>query len=71
MEIAERARRHGIADADMRHAVRHPIFFYEEDPIVMVVGAATDGRLLEVGVLDTRDGPLIVHAMSARNKYLR
>jgi hypothetical protein len=38
---------------------------------VMLVGADSAGNLLEVGVLDSADGPIIVHAMPARAKYLR
>ena len=33
--------------------------------------ADTAGNLLEVGVIDSADGPIIVHAMPARPKYLR
>ena len=35
------------------------------------VGADTTGNLLEIGVIDSGDGPIIVHAMAARPKYLR
>jgi len=37
----------------------------------MFVGADTSGNLLEVGVIDSVDGPIIIHAMPARPKYLR
>ncbi len=33
--------------------------------------ADTAGNLLEVGVIDSADGPIIVHAMPARPNYLR
>jgi hypothetical protein len=39
--------------------------------IMMFVGADTAGDLLEVGVIDSTDGPIIIHAMTARPKYLR
>ena len=42
-----------------------------DDGFVMFVGADTAGNLLEVGVIDSADGPIIVHAMPARSKYLR
>ena len=29
------------------------------------------GNLLEVGDIDSSDGPIIIHAMPARPKYLR
>ena len=34
-------------------------------------GPARDGTLLEVGVADSASGPVIIHAMRARSKYLR
>jgi hypothetical protein len=33
----------------------------------MLVGADRAGRLLEVGVVESADGDVIVHAMSARS----
>ena len=53
--IASSARKHGIHD----------------DGFVMFVGADNAGNLLEIGVIDSADGPIIVHAMPARPKYLR
>ena len=38
---------------------------------VPFVGADQAANLLEVGVIDSSDGPIIVHAMPARPKYLR
>ena len=37
----------------------------------MLTGPARDGTPLEVGVADSHDGPVFVHAMRARPKYLR
>ncbi len=70
--IAPSARKHGIADADMIHAFNHPIFVDDlDDGFTMFIGADPAANLLEIGVVDTRDGPIIIHAMSARPKYLR
>ena len=70
--IATSARKHGIHDDDMLHAFNNPMFVDEfDDGFVMFVGADTAGNLLEVGVIDSTDGPIIVHAMSARPKYIR
>jgi hypothetical protein len=66
--IAANARKHGIHDDDMIHAFNHPMFV---DGFVMFIGADTAGNLLEVGVIDSIDGPIIAHAMPARPKYLR
>ncbi len=54
----------------MIHAFNRPIFVDDlVDGLTMFVGTANTGNLLEVGVVDTSDGPIIVHAMSARPKY--
>jgi hypothetical protein len=37
----------------------------------MLIGAATDGRLLEIGVVDDGRIEFVVHAMTARDKFLR
>jgi hypothetical protein len=70
--IATSARKHGIHDDDMIHAFNQPILVEDfDDGFVMFVGADTTGNLLEVGVIDSADGPIVVHAMPARPKYLR
>jgi hypothetical protein len=70
-DIAPSARRHGIADDDMRHAQCNPVTVTDlDDGLTMFAGPARDGTLLEIGVADTDDGPLIVHAMRARPKFL-
>ena len=56
----------------MIHAFNHPILVDDlDDGLTMFVGADTAGNLLEVGAIDSSDGPVIVHAMPARPKYLR
>jgi len=72
VRIGQAARKHGITDEDMFHAVRNSIAQWQlDDDFTMRVGPARDGDLLEVGVLgiDT-DDPVIVHAMRARHQYL-
>ena len=41
--------------------------------MTMVIGGDTVGRLLQVGVVDSRDEPglVIVHAMVARPKFVK
>ena len=52
---------------------RNPVrtFLVGED-MTMVIGADGAGRLIEVGVVESRDEPglVIVHAMPARSKFL-
>jgi hypothetical protein len=37
----------------------------------MLIGAATDGQLLEIGVVDDGGIEFVVHAMTACDKFLR
>ena len=70
-EISHSARRHGIADDDILHAVRNAIRALHMDDKSMLIGADRSGRLLEVGVLDDTEVCRIIHAMPARAKHLR
>lgn len=69
--ILDSARKHGISDADMLHAYRNPIRVFAIDDLVMLVGADGAGRLLEVGVAAAEGTEFIVHAMPARQRFLR
>lgn len=43
-----------------------------DDGLTMLIGPATDGALLERGVLDIDgDDPVIIHAMPLRRKFYR
>jgi len=55
----------------MRHALRNPIRVdYRDEGFTMFVGPRPDGILLEIGVADSAQGPIIIHADRARPKYL-
>jgi hypothetical protein len=72
--ILASARRHGVGDEDILQAFRHPVrVFQVGDDLTMVIGGDPTGRLLEVGVVESRDEPglVIVHAMPARAKFMR
>ncbi len=71
MRIGEPARKHGVADADIWHAVRNTVRLVSVDEdLVMLVGPRSDGALLEIGVLDI-DGsdPVVIHAQPLRPKF--
>ena len=73
MRIGEPARKHGVADADIWHAARTAVrrIALDED-LTMLIGPASDGALLEIGVLDLEgDDPVIIHAMPLRPKFYR
>lgn len=61
MRIGEPARRHGVSDDDITHAVRIPLrWIVMDDDLTMVIGPAADGALLEIGVLDIDDEDAVV-----------
>lgn len=70
--VADSARRHGIDREGLMHAFRNPIRILElEEGFTMVIGPDQAGDLLEVGVVQGATAPVIVHAMRAREKFLR
>lgn len=70
--IAASARKHGISDADILHALAHPTrVFILDDGLAVLVGAARSATLLEIGVVEGDEGDVVVHAMPAREKFLR
>ena len=70
--IADSARKHGVSDEDILHAYRNPIRVYELDEgFTMVMGANHAAIVFEIGVVNGIEAPVIVHAMRAREKFLR
>lgn len=70
--IAASARKHGVSDDDIIHAFNNPIRAEDVDEgLMMLIGPDHAGNLYEVGVVESEDGPIVVHAMPARLKYLR
>jgi hypothetical protein len=70
--IAASARRHGVSDEDMLHAYSHPMRIFELDEgLTMIIGANQAAIIYEIGVVDGAPAPVIVHAMRAREKFLR
>jgi hypothetical protein len=74
-DVLQSARKHGIADLDAQHAYRNALDVFEvNDDMIMYIGPARDGILLEVGTIQAVDQPdhiLIAHAMRARARFLR
>jgi hypothetical protein len=73
LKVREGARKHGISDEDMRHAVRYAVRFRRlDEQMSLLIGADTTGRLLEVVVaeIDT-DRARIIHAMPLRRSFYR
>lgn len=75
MEIHDSARKHGVADEDILHAIDHALAFEDagEDPDRwLLIGPDTAGNLLEVVVMILVEGNQIaIHAMPMRDNYRR
>lgn len=72
VQIEDSARRHGVADEDIRAALSVPLrLVLQGDDRVLVIGADTTGRLIEVVVLDPHEEPVAIHAMPLRAKFYR
>lgn len=70
--IAASARKHDVSDEDIRHAYEHPIRVFELDEcFTMIIGANHAATVYEIGVVDGVPHPVVVHAMRARDKFLR
>jgi hypothetical protein len=69
--ILASARRHGITDDDMLHAYRNSVRVFEFDELAMLIGSDQAGRMLEVGLTAAEGVEFIVHAMTARPKFVR
>jgi hypothetical protein len=75
VEIHGSARKHGVADEDIVHAIDYALAIEDagEDPDRwLVIGPDSASNLLEVVVLITAEGTqLVIHAMPIRDKYAR
>jgi hypothetical protein len=75
VEIHDSARRHGVADQDILHAIDHALAIEDagEDPDRwLIIGPDAAANLLEVVVMITAEGNQVaIHAMPMRDKYAR
>jgi len=73
VDIEASARKHGVTDEDMLHALRHHWRAFDtDDPwVTLFIGPDLKGRPLEVGVVADEAGTAVIHAMSARGKFLK
>jgi hypothetical protein len=71
VEIADSARKHGVADEDIQHALRHPIRVVAGSGRDLFIGSDLSGRLLEIVILDDdpNEEPVVIHAMPLRPKF--
>jgi hypothetical protein len=78
MEIRDSARRHGIADPDIHHAIDNAVAAgpvetnVDQIDGVLYIGPDRTGRMLEViTVEDIDDGEVAIYAMKLRTTYER
>ncbi|MBX3093454.1 MAG: hypothetical protein KF680_02770 [Cryobacterium sp.] len=66
MQISDSARKHGIEDADILHALDHMIRYreqeYDGEPRVFVIGADRTGRFIELVLVPADEPQRIIHA---------
>lgn len=62
-----------MSDDEIRHAGRNAMRRVDMgEDLTMLIGPASDGALVEVGVLDIDgDDPVAIHAMPLRPKFYR
>lgn len=71
VDIYRSARKHGVTDADIVHAVDHALGAAEQDDgKVLYLGADRAGNMLEVvSVTRDDDTEIVIHAMRMRRIY--
>lgn len=73
LEIHPAARKQGVADTDIEHAVSHPMSIdHRDDHTRLYLSAARNAELLEVATIIRVDrSEIAIHAMKLRQKYRR
>jgi hypothetical protein len=73
VEIHPSARKHGVADEDIEHAMDNAMSIDDQDDDTrLYLGPARNAELLEVVTIVRDDGSeLVIHAMEMRPKYRR
>jgi len=70
--IAQSALKHGLGEEEILHAYRNPVRVWDlGDGFTMIIGASPSTDVVEVGFVQGRTSVVIVHAMRAREKFLR
>ena len=73
VDIETSARKHGVSDKDMIHALRHHwrAFDTDDPAVTMFVGPSTAASHSRLGVVTDEQGTAIIHEMVARPKFLK
>ncbi|NHN56018.1 BrnT family toxin [Calidifontibacter sp. DB0510] len=75
MQIAWSARKHGIEDADILHAITNLIRYaeqtYDGEERIFLIGPARDGRFLELVLVPASQPVRVIHADILQPKNYR
>nr|NLD39872.1 hypothetical protein [Actinomycetales bacterium] len=70
--ISASALKHGFTEDEILHAYRNPIRAWDlGEGFTMIIGANHAALILEIGYIRGTTAVVIVHAMRARQKFLR
>jgi len=70
--IAPSALKHGLQREDILHAYRNPLRVWDlGEGFTMMIGANSAAIIMEVGYVTGDVAMVVVHAMRAREKFLR
>lgn len=70
--IAQSALKHGLTEDEILHAYRNPLRAWDlGDGFTMIIGPNHAALILEVGYIQGSTAVVTVHAMRAREKFLR
>ena len=70
--IAPSALKHGLDETEIPHAYRNPVRIWDlGDGFTMIVAPNQSAIFREVGYVDGDQAHVIVHALKAREKFLR
>jgi uncharacterized DUF497 family protein len=73
VDVHESARKHGVDDEDIEHAVQNAMAIDDQDDDTrLYLGPARNAELLEVvTIIRDDESELVIHAMKMRSKYRR
>lgn len=70
--ISPSALKHGQSETEILHAYRNPIRVWDlGDGFTMMIGANQAAIILEIGYVQGDVAVVVVHAMRARERFLR
>jgi hypothetical protein len=73
VEFSESARKHGISEASVLHAIGNAMVYveqeYPDESRMLILGPDISGRMLEIVMVPSRDPERVIHADVMRPKF--